>query len=90
MENIPPSPGPRLRQLRERFGLTVSDVVRRSEGIAEEQGDSRFQLSLEGLHWIETTGRVPTIHNLHCLARIYGLTLSQVLGWYFEDHGPGI
>ena len=81
-----PSPvhGVRFRELRERLGLSLLDVVRKSEGIAQEQANSSYRLSLPELHWFENTGQALTIHHIHCLARIYGLTLSQVLYWYME------
>ena len=65
------------------------DVVRKTEEIAEEQANSAYRLSVPELHWVETTGQALTVHQIHALARIYGLTLSQVLPWYLEDHSPG-
>ncbi len=66
-------PGLRLRQARERLGLTYRDVERASYELAERRGRPDFILHISRLADIENRGVVPGLHKLYTLAAIYRL-----------------
>ena len=85
-------PGLRLRQVRERLGLTYRDVERASYELAARRGRPEFILHISRLADIENRNVVPGIHKLYTLAAIYHLSLPQLWAWYeapvedcFED-----
>ena len=75
-------PGLRLRQARERLGLTYRDVERASYDIASRRGRSDFVLHISRLADIENHGVVPSLHKLYSLAVIYGLDPLELCRWY--------
>jgi len=85
-------PGLRLRQVRERLGLTYRDVERISYELAARRGRSEFVLHISRLADIENHNVVPSLHKLYTLAVAYHLQPLEMLGWYdipvgecFED-----
>jgi hypothetical protein len=75
-------PGLRLRQVRERLGLTYRDVERSSFELAAHRGRSEFILHISRLADIENRGVVPSLHKTYTLAVIYHLNPLDVFRWY--------
>jgi len=75
-------PGFRLRQIRERLGLTYRDVERASLALARAHTRPQFTLHISRLADIENGGVVPSVHKLYALAVVYHLDPVQILGWY--------
>jgi len=85
-------PGLRLRQVRERLGLTYRDVERISFELAARRGRPEFVLHLSRLADIENHNVVPSLHKLYTLAVVYHLKPLELFSWYdvpvgecFED-----
>jgi transcriptional regulator with XRE-family HTH domain len=85
-------PGLRLRQVRERLGLTYRDVERISFELAARRGRPEFVLHLSRLADIENHNVVPSLHKLYTLAVAYHLKPLELFSWYdvpveecFED-----
>lgn len=85
-------PGLRLRQVRERLGLTYRDVERASYELAARRGRPEFILHISRLADIENRNVVPGLHKLYTIAVIYHLKAAQIYEWYevplndsFED-----
>jgi len=74
--------GLRLRQARERLGLTYRDVERASYELASRRGRPGFILHISRLADIENRGVVPGLHKLYTLAALYRLDPREVLRWY--------
>jgi transcriptional regulator with XRE-family HTH domain len=75
-------PGLRLRQARERLGLTYRDVERASLELAARRGRPDFILHISRLADVENQGVVPGLHKLYTLAAIYRLNPQEIFGWY--------
>jgi transcriptional regulator with XRE-family HTH domain len=75
-------PGLRLRQARERLGLTYREVESASHELAARRGRSEFILHISRLAEIENKGVVPGLHKLYTLAVIYDLNPHEILRWY--------
>lgn len=75
-------PGLRLRQVRERLGLTYRDVERASFELAANRGRSEFILHISRLADIENRGVVPSLHKLYTLAAVYHINPLDILKWY--------
>jgi len=75
-------PGLRLRQARERLGLTYRDVERASYELAARRGRTDFILHISRLADIENREVVPGLHKLYTLAAIYRLNPLDIFGWY--------
>jgi transcriptional regulator with XRE-family HTH domain len=75
-------PGLRLRQVRERLGLTYRDVERSSHELAANRGRPDFILHISRLADIENRGVIPTIHKMYTLAVIYHLNPLDIFRWY--------
>ena len=75
-------PGLRLRQARERLGLTYREVERASFAIAVKRGRPDFILHISRLADIENRNVVPSLHKLYSLATIYHLDATHISGWY--------
>jgi transcriptional regulator with XRE-family HTH domain len=89
-------PGLRLRQARERLGLTYREVESASYELAARRGRPDFILHISRLADIENHGVVPSLHKLYTLAVIYRLNPLDILRWYdipieecFQD-GSGV
>jgi transcriptional regulator with XRE-family HTH domain len=76
------NPGTRLRQIRERLGLTYRDVQRASVKLACNRGQQQFVLHLSRLAEIENHEVVPSLHRLYALAVIYHLSPMEIFRWY--------
>ena len=75
-------PGLRLRQVRERLGLTYRDVERASHELAARRGRPDFILHISRLADIENRGVVPGLHKLYTLATVYRLNPLELFRWY--------
>ena len=75
-------PGLRLRQTRERLGLTYRDVESASFEIAARRGRPDFILHISRLADIENRNVVPSLHKLYSLAVIYHLDPLEIACWY--------
>jgi transcriptional regulator with XRE-family HTH domain len=75
-------PGLRLRQARERLGLTYRDVERASYELAARRGRPDFIVHISRLADIENRGVVPGLHKLYTLAAIYRLNPLELFRWY--------
>jgi transcriptional regulator with XRE-family HTH domain len=75
-------PGFRLRQIRERLGLTYRDVERASLALSRLHARAQFTVHISRLADIENSGVVPTLHKLYALAVIYHLNPVEISSWY--------
>ena len=75
-------PGLRLRQSRERLGLTYRDVERASFELAVRRGRPELILHISRLADIENRGVVPGLHKLYTLAVVYHLNPLEIFRWY--------
>jgi transcriptional regulator with XRE-family HTH domain len=75
-------PGLRLRQAREKLGLTYRDVERGSYELAARRGRQDFIVHISRLADIENHGVVPNLHKLYTLAVMYHLNPLEIAGWY--------
>src|SRR5215831_6975736 len=74
--------GIRLKQVREKLGLTYRDVEKASQDIAERHRNDEYAIALSRLADIENKGTVPTIFRLYSLCAIYRLDYDETLRWY--------
>jgi transcriptional regulator with XRE-family HTH domain len=82
-------PGTRLRNARERLGLTYRDVERASYELACQRGRPDFIIHLSRLADIENRDVTPSLYKLYALAVIFHLDPKEVSQWYdvpFEGH----
>ncbi len=75
-------PGLRLRQIRERLGLTYRDVQEASFALAQTYTRPQFTVHISRLADIENAGAVPSLHKLYALAVVYHLSPLEILSWY--------
>ncbi len=75
-------PGSRLRQARERLGLTYRDVERVSFDLASQRGRPEFIIRISRLADIENRGVTPSLYKLYTLATIYHLDPLEICRWY--------
>lgn len=80
-----PTPGQRLRALREGLGLTIREVEAASLRIASKHNNEDFALSLSRLSDIETKGILPSLYRLYSLAVIYRRDIRELFDWYGID-----
>jgi len=76
------NPGFRLRQARERLGLTYRDVQRASRALAETHTRPQFAVQISRLADIENAGVVPSLHKLYALSVVYHLSPLDIFRWY--------
>jgi transcriptional regulator with XRE-family HTH domain len=82
-------PGARIRNARERLGLTYRDVERASYELARQRGRPDFIVHLSRLADIENRDVTPSLYKLYTLAVIFHLDPREVCQWYevpFEGH----
>src|SRR5579864_5863444 len=75
-------PGLRLRQARERLGLTYRDVERASYELAARRGRPELILHISRLADIENRGVTPGLHKLYTMAVVYHLSLLAIFRWF--------
>jgi transcriptional regulator with XRE-family HTH domain len=76
------SAGQRLREVRQKLGLTLQRVEELSEAISKALNNPEFAIPYSRLSQIETRGLVPSVYRIHSLARIYRLDVATILDWY--------
>jgi len=74
--------GQKLKQIRERLGLTYRDVEEHSAKIAQIRHNDEFSVALSRLADIENKKTLPTFYRLYTLCVIYRLDIMEVLEWY--------
>src|SRR5260370_4784338 len=82
-------PGTRLRNARERLGLTYRDVERASYALACQRGRPEFVIHISRLADIENRDVTPSLYKLYALAVIFHLDPNEVCQWYdvsFDCH----
>jgi len=80
--------GLRLRQVRERLGLTYRDVEAASYELALRRGSQDFVLHISRLADIENRNVIPGLHKIYTLAVIYHLNPLELFSWFevpFEE-----
>jgi transcriptional regulator with XRE-family HTH domain len=75
-------PDLRLRQARERLGLTYRDVEGASYELAARRGRPDFIIHISRLADFENRGVVPGLHKLYTLAALYRLNPLELFRWY--------
>ena len=78
-------PGPNLRTLREKLGLTMGDVETASGRLARKYNNEEYLITTSRLSDFETTGVSPGIQHLYSLAIIYRREFGEMLSWYGVD-----
>ena len=74
--------GFRLKQIRERLGLTLRQVEEASLEIADAERSSEYVVSTARLNQIENDGSLPSIYKFYSLAVIYRLSIEEMMGLY--------
>jgi transcriptional regulator with XRE-family HTH domain len=74
--------GRRLRELRERLGLTLRAVEDSSNLLAQSYSNPEFSIPPSRLSDIETKGILPSIYRVHALSLIYKVGWEDILSWY--------
>ena len=74
--------GEALRGIRERLGLTLRDVERASQRLAEKYGNPEYTLAISRVSDIETKGVLPTLFRLYSFAVIYRCDVRELLAAY--------
>jgi transcriptional regulator with XRE-family HTH domain len=82
VSNLSIEAGNKLRDTRQRQGLTLQRVEQLGSQIASALNNQEFAVPMSRLSHIETKGVVPSIYRIHSLARIYRLTPDTILEWY--------
>src|SRR5690242_1521723 len=77
--------GERLKELRNRLGISMRDVEETSRKIAEAQGDNEYIISSAWLTQIENSDSTPSIYKLFTLSIVYRLKLRELLALYGID-----
>ena len=77
--------GQRLRKARENQKLSLRDVEKASEQIANKHASEEYLLSASRISDFETKDIVPHIHKLYSFAAIYDLDYLELLRWYGVD-----
>src|ERR1017187_6292725 len=75
-------PGTRLRQARERRGLTYREVDLASYELACQRGRPEFMVRLSRLAHFEIRDVTASLYNLYTLALISHLDPKEVCPWY--------
>jgi transcriptional regulator with XRE-family HTH domain len=84
-ESMSITAGRRLRDLRERLGLTLRSVEEASGRLAIAFENLEFAIPPSRLSDIETKGVLPSLYRLQALAMIYSVSWDEILSWYGID-----
>ena len=74
--------GTELRAIRQQLGWSMREVHAASVALAKKHRQPAFVIPPSRLHDIESKNKIPTIHRLYALARIYGRSLNELLSLY--------
>jgi transcriptional regulator with XRE-family HTH domain len=78
-------PGEKLRDLRDRLGITTREVALQSHLIAQIQGNPEFCISNAWLTQLENTDSIPSLHKLASLSSIYRVTFPALASLFGVD-----
>ena len=81
------SAGKKLRELRERIGLTLRDVELASTHLRDLHGIEDYYMNPSRLSDIETKGIIPSIYKIYALSVIYRVDFAELLRLYGVDLG---
>ena len=76
------SSGAELRAIRQQLGWSMREVHTASVALAKTHRQPAFVIAPSRLHDIESKNKIPSIHRLYALARIYGRSLKEILSLY--------
>jgi transcriptional regulator with XRE-family HTH domain len=76
------NPGVELRAIRQQLGWSLREVHAASVAPARKHRHPAFVIPPSRLHSIESKNKIPSVHRLYSLARIYGRTLNELLSLY--------
>ena len=74
--------GKRLRELRQRLGLTVRDVQAATEKLALKHRNFALVVNKARLSDLESKGILPNLYKLYALSAVYGCDLSELFAMY--------
>jgi transcriptional regulator with XRE-family HTH domain len=77
-----PEAGRRLRSARERLGLSIRDVERRSRALAEQKENQEYYISHAWLSEIERGELTPGIYKIYTLSIVYQYRFDEVLDYF--------
>jgi transcriptional regulator with XRE-family HTH domain len=77
-----PEAGRRLREARERLGLSIRKVERLSRALADRKQNPEYYISHAWLSEIERGELPPGIYKIYTLVTLYHLRLDEVLGFF--------
>lgn len=77
----------RLKELRNRLGLSMREVDETSRRIAEAQGNNEYVISTAWLTQIENSDSTPSIYKLFTLSIVYRVKFTDLLSLYGIDLG---
>lgn len=88
-ESVAIAGGKKLRDLRERLGLTLRSVEDASNLLADAYQNPEFAIPPSRLSDIETKGILPSMYRVHALALIYRISREEIFSWYGVPNGMG-
>ena len=77
--------GERLKELRNRLGITIREVEEYSRKIAESEGNEEFYISNAWITQIENTESTPSVYKLYSICVIYRMKFTDLLMLYGID-----
>lgn len=77
--------GQKLKEIRERLGISTTQVEEHSRRIANAEGTKEFLVSTPRLAQIENEGSLPSIFKLYSLSAIYRVRFSDLLRLFGLD-----
>ncbi len=77
--------GQRLREIREKLGLTLRDVEEQSRRITEEMQVMDYLITAGRLSQVENSNSLPSLYKLATLSFIYKLPLTEMFRIYGFD-----
>ena len=81
-ERFTRSSGAKLKQLRDRLGLTLREVEARSRKLAEEKKSQDYFVSRGWLNNVENSSLTPSIYKIYALGIIYQENWSNILSFF--------
>src|SRR5207249_7845089 len=75
------NPGAELRAIRQQLGWSLREVHAASVALAKKSRQPAFVIPPSRLHDIERNNKIPSIHRLYSLARIYGRERTPIPVW---------
>jgi transcriptional regulator with XRE-family HTH domain len=72
------NPNQRLKELRNRLGITTREVADLSQKIADAEGNPEFHISNAWLTQVENSDSIPGIHKLYSLSAIYRTKITDL------------